>query len=76
MSIKNTYPPVSKHKNKVRKITEHLYVWPMDGNMEFELTAEDIREFEERRRRGRSGESRTYTLEEAIDLILNKKNLL
>ncbi len=39
------------------------------------FTAEDIKEFDERREKRLSGETRTYSWEEAKDIITGKKTL-
>jgi hypothetical protein len=46
-----------------------------DDDFEYEFTAEDIKEFDKRREKRLSGESRTYSWEEAKDIITGKKIL-
>ena len=44
-----------------------------DDDFEYEFTAEDIKEFDSRREKRLSGETRTYSWEEAKDIITGKK---
>ena len=44
-----------------------------DDDFEYEFTADDIREFDDRREKRLSGESRTYSWDEAKDIITKKK---
>ena len=46
-----------------------------DDDFEYEFTAEDIQEFDSRREKRLSGETRTYSWEEAKDIITGKKTL-
>jgi hypothetical protein len=46
-----------------------------DDDFEYEFTAEDIKEFDSRREKRLSGETRTYSWEEAKDIITGKKTL-
>jgi hypothetical protein len=46
-----------------------------DDDFEYEFTAEDIQEFDNRREKRLSGETRTYSWEEAKDIITGKKTL-
>lgn len=44
-----------------------------DDDFEYEFSAEDIKRFEERRNSRISGESKTYSWEEAKEIITGKK---
>jgi len=46
-----------------------------DDDFDYEFTTEDIKEFDERRAKRLSGESKTYNWEEAKDIITGKKML-
>jgi hypothetical protein len=46
-----------------------------DDDFEYEFTDEEIKVFDERRAKRLSGESRTYSWEEAKDIIVGKKTL-
>jgi hypothetical protein len=46
-----------------------------DDDYDYEFTAEDIKEFDERREKRLRGESSTYSWEEAKDIITGKKIL-
>lgn len=43
-----------------------------DDDPQYNFTAEDIKEFDERRRKRLSGESKTYSWEEAKEIIIKK----
>jgi len=47
-----------------------------DDDFEYEFTAEDIERFEQRRNSRLSGESKTYSWQEAKDIITGKKKKL
>ena len=44
-----------------------------DDDFEYDFTEEDIKDFDERRKKRLSGESKTYTWEEAKKIITGKK---
>ncbi len=44
-----------------------------DDDFEYEFTAEDIKEFDRQREKRLRGESRTYSWEEAKDIITKRK---
>jgi hypothetical protein len=46
-----------------------------DNDFEYEFTAEDIKEFDDRRERRLKGESNTYSWEEAKEIITGKKTI-
>jgi hypothetical protein len=46
-----------------------------DDDFEYEFTAEDIKEFDKRKEKRLSGESNTYSWEEAKQIITGKKLL-
>lgn len=47
-----------------------------DDDFEYEFSAEDIKRFEQRRISRLSGESKTYSWQEAKDIITGKKKML
>jgi len=46
-----------------------------DDDFEYEFTADDIREFDDRREKRLSGETKTYSWPEAKDIITGKKSI-
>jgi hypothetical protein len=46
-----------------------------EDDLEYEFTAEDIKEFDKRRENRLSGESAVYSWQEAKDIITGKKSL-
>jgi hypothetical protein len=50
-------------------------VYYRDDELEYDFTDDEIKELDERRRKWLSGESKTYTWEEAKEYITGKKKL-
>jgi hypothetical protein len=75
MQIKNTHQQVHEHPGEGGGMNNYQNDYAIDDEVEFELTEEELEELEDRIRKGESGESKTYTWEQAKDHILYKNKL-